>query len=149
MLGVTGWVVYARVVRSQALGLREQVKALEAVRDKLADEKSKRWRAAYQYALAQAQLRWAFMEEYNLSLGNIRTDTLQRPAAGANPVWRLVSVERMKSKKDVKEKAEAAKELLGEMAEEHEGTPWEVLAKMHRHVALGLDWKLVDAKAEK
>jgi hypothetical protein len=131
-----------------SLGLLEQVQALEAVEKKLADEKSPRWRAQYQYALAQARLRWAFLEEYNLSLGNVRTDSLQQAPPGANPVWRLVSVEKMKSKRDVKERADAAKELLGAIAAEHKGTPWEVLAKTHQSIALGLDWKLVDAKKE-
>lgn len=134
-------------IAKMQLGLTEAMELLEKAEKQLDQEKSPRWRALFQYALAQAQMRWAYMQEYNLSLGNIRTDSLGKaPAGGGLPTWRLVSVEKMKSKKDVKEKADAARELMGKIAEEHKGTPWELLAKMHKAVALGLDWKLVEAK---
>ena len=33
------------------------------------------------------------------------------------------------------------------MAEEHRGTPWEVLAKMNKNVALGLKWEVIPEAA--
>ncbi|CAN5641552.1 hypothetical protein BH11PLA2_BH11PLA2_15740 [soil metagenome] len=124
------------------LQLEEQMVALEIAGKKLSEEKSKRWQALYAYALAQIQLRWAFVQEYNLALGNVRTDSLEKPAGGGTPVYRLVSVEKMKSKKDVTEKVEAAKESFEKMAKDHKGSPLEMVAKMHRNIALGLTWKL-------
>lgn len=135
-------------IAKRTLDMRTALDGLLAVEKKLGEEKSKRWRTLYQYTLAQAQMRWAYLEEYNLSLGDIRTDRLGTAPAGANPVWRLVSVPKMKSKGEIKEVAEAGKELMGKLADEHKGTPWEVLAKMHKNVALGLAWKLVEVKKE-
>lgn len=105
-------------------------------------EKSKRWQAVFEYTLAQIQMRWAFVNEYNLALGNIRTDSLEKPVGGGTPVYRLVSVEKMKSKKDTTEKADAAKETFEKLAKEHKGTPIAILAKMNQNIALGLTWKL-------
>jgi hypothetical protein len=122
--------------------IEEQMIALEMAGKKLGDEKSKRWVALYQYAFAQTQMRWAFVNEYNLALGNVRTDSLEKPAGGGTPVYRLVSVEKMKSKKDITEKVENAKELLEAMVKDHKGTPFEMMAKMNRNLALGLAWKL-------
>ncbi len=131
------------------LALQEQLIALEAAGKMLEAEKSKKWLAMYQYALAQIQMRWAFTHEYDLALGNIRTDSVPRNEKGGEPVWRLITVGKMKSKKDVKEKADAARETLEKMTTDHKGTPWEVLAKMHKNVSLGLDWKLeIEEKKE-
>jgi hypothetical protein len=124
------------------LELEEQLALLEIAGKKLADEKSRRWQSLYAYALAQIQMRWAFIQEYNLALGNIKTDSLEKPMGGGTPIYRLVSVEKMKSKKDITEKVEEARETFEKLATEHKGSPFEILAKMNRNVALGLTWKL-------
>ena len=44
---------------------------------------------------------------------------------------------------------DTARETLEKMTVDHKGTPWEVLAKMHKHVSLGLEWKLeIEVKKE-
>jgi hypothetical protein len=130
------------------LQLEEQMTALEQAGKKLGDEKSKRWKALHQYALAQIQMRWAFVQEYNKVLGDVRTDNLEKPTGSGTPVYRLTSVEKMSSKKDVSSKVESAKELFETIAKEHKGTPLEMLAKMHRDIVLGLRWKLEVQQSE-
>ncbi len=124
------------------LELSEHMHGLEAAGKKLVDEKSKKWQGLYAYALAQLQLRWAFVNEYNLALGTIRTDGLEPPMGGGTPIYRLVSVDKMKSKKDYTERVEIARESFEKIAKDHKGTPFEILAKMNRNVSLGLTWKL-------
>jgi Caspase domain len=125
------------------LNLTEQIQALQKLSGELANEKSKHWQVLYQYTLAQLLMRWAFNEEYRLSLGKIRTDNLPKPEGGKAAGWRLASTDKMMSKKDVQEKATEAKELLVKIADDHKGTPWEVLAKMHKNIALGLKWEVI------
>ncbi len=125
------------------LELKEKWEQLKKVKADLANEKSKRWQALYQYALAQTKLRWAFVEEYRGALGKIRTDSLPKPEKGKAAGYRLASSSKMSSKRDIQEIADEARELLAEMAESHKGTPYEVLAKMHKNIAVGLKWEVI------
>jgi hypothetical protein len=47
----------------------------------------------------------------------------------------------MKSKKEIKEIADSAKELFARIVKEHAGTPWAVQAKRDGTSALGLEWR--------
>lgn len=116
--------------------LDEDMEKAKKVLDK---EESKYWKAMFLYAYAQTKARLAFMNEYNLMLGRIRTDSL--PEFNKAVGLQLVSVEKMESKKDVKEMAAAAKETFAELIAQHKGTPWAVMAKQYRVVALGLKWQ--------
>lgn len=148
LTGATGEALKKQILREQMtparieLDLETALTAAEKVADQLPAEKSKYWRVTYQYAVAQLKARLAFMSEYNLALGNIRTDTLPTPDPKKGEARLvLVSTEKMKSKKEVKELAEEARELFGQIAAEHKGTPWAVQAKRHQVIALGLEWK--------
>jgi hypothetical protein len=124
------------------LELRTRVRAMEPFLGQLGEEPSKYWRAMFLYALAQAKARLAFIEEYNYALANIRTDSLPEQDKSKGHVGlQLVSVERMKSKKEIKEVADSARELFARIVTEHEGTPWAVQAKRDGAVALGLEWR--------
>lgn len=130
--------VPARIELELTLLLRK----LEAAEKLLDKEPSKRWKATFRYAQAQALVRWAYINEYDLMLGAIRKNelpTLNKEKGETG--WQMVSVEKMKSKADVKEKAEAAKELFAKIAAEHKGTPWALLARQHVTVAVGLEWR--------
>lgn len=124
------------------LDLSMLLRKMEAVEKNLAKEPSKRWRATFQYAYAQAMARWAYINEYDLMLGVIRKNelpTLKKDKGETG--WQMVSVEKMKSKSDIKEKAEAAKELFAKIAADNKGTPWALLAKQHVNMAVGLEWR--------
>lgn len=116
--------------------LAEEMEAAKKMMDK---EESKYWQAMFLYAYAQTKARLAFVNEYNLILGRILTENL--PEFEKSLGLQLVSVEKMSSKADVKEMAEAAKKSFGELIEKHKGTPWAILAKQYRVVALGLKWQ--------
>jgi hypothetical protein len=124
------------------LEMKARVRAMEPLLDQLDQEKSKYWRATFLYALAQAKARLAFIEEYNYALGNILTNSLPEQDKKKGHVGlQLVSVEKMKSKKEIKEFAESAKELFARIVKEHKGTPWAVQAKRAGAAALGLEWR--------
>jgi len=114
---------------------------------KLASEREtapKRWQANYDYALAQAKARLAFMNEYNLLLGQIFTPeilpALDREKAG-HTGWALATKEKMKSKKDMQTLRDESRELYAQIIEQYKGTPWEIQAKREKGIALGLEWQ--------
>lgn len=102
------------------------------------EDKNKFWQATFRFALAQAKLRLAFIHEANLALGQIRTDNIPDTANASG--LRLVQKAKMTDKKNAP-LGKQALEQLGELAKEHKGTPFEVLAKQWRSVSLGLEWK--------
>lgn len=134
-------------IADAALELSELVEALTDAKLGLQkageEDKNKFWQATFRFALAQAKLRLAFIHEANLALGNIRTDNLPESASGL----RLVQKARMTDKKNAPTGKQAL-EALGELAKEHKGTPFEVLAKQWRAVSLGLEWKPKKADAD-
>src|SRR5436309_1752093 len=80
----------------------------------------RRWQAHYDYALAQLQCRLAFLNEYDLALGNVRTDVLpDLDAAKGHNGFRLVPAEKMRSRKDVAQLAEDAHERFAKVAADH------------------------------
>ncbi|MCZ2340991.1 MAG: caspase family protein [Bacteroidales bacterium] len=122
--------------------LDEVARQMDAVVEsgELEKEMSQYWRVTFQYAHAQAKARLAFMHEYNLALAYIRTDSL--PTKGKDDTgWQMVSVAEMKSKRDVKDMAEVAREMFDEIATKNKGTPWAILSKRAKSVALGLEWR--------
>jgi hypothetical protein len=108
-------------------------------------EQTKRWQAHYDYALAQCKARLAFMHEYNLALGSIRTEVLPQKKPGDDG-YKLVSAERMKVRKEGK-LAEEAKELFEAIVTDYTGSPWAVQAKRDKSLALGLAWQSFNSKA--
>jgi hypothetical protein len=124
------------------LDLETLIRRMDVANQTLDKEPSKRWRATFQYAYAQALVRWAYINEYDLMLGAIRKNelpTLHKDKGESG--WQMISVEKMRSKADVKEKAEAAKELFAKIATDYKGTPWALLAKQHLNIAVGLEWR--------
>ena len=126
--------------------LEEVLSSLEEQASKRADEPSKRWQAHYDYVLAIAKCRFAYLNEYNLMLGKIRKDELPTIDASLHNGWRMASQEKMQAPRDVKDKAEEAKELFAKIIKEHAGTPWEVLARRERLTTLGLVWQPASIK---
>ena len=113
---------------------------LEAVAG-MREAEPKRWQANYDYALAQTKARLAWMHEYNLALGNIRTEVLPPlDEKKGQDGYRLISTEKMKVKKEAKY-AEEAKELYQKIIADFKGSPWAILAKRDRMLSLGLAWQ--------
>jgi serine/threonine protein kinase len=121
--------------------LERAITLLEVEENKRATE-PKRWRAHYDYALAQCKARIAYLQEYNLALGNIRTEVLPTldPKKGQDG-YRLISSDKLKSGKKEQVYAKEAKELFEKMATDYKGTPWAVQAKRDGGLSLGLQWQ--------
>ncbi len=119
--------------------LDAELEALEAVAAGRAKE-TKRWQAHYDYALAEVRLRLVLLNEYNLLLARVRTESLPDLPAGATG-WRLVPAAELASRRDVKAMLAAAHDGYAKMATDHKGTPWEVLARRSRALLPGLRWE--------
>ncbi|VTT96843.1 Trypsin-like serine protease with C-terminal PDZ domain OS=Singulisphaera acidiphila (strain ATCC BAA-1392 / DSM 18658 / VKM B-2454 / MOB10) GN=Sinac_4277 PE=4 SV=1 [Gemmataceae bacterium] len=131
------------------------IAALEAHNDRLdALQKDraaqpKRWQAHFDYARAVVKSRLAYLNEYNLMLGNVLTETLPaRDAKAREDGYRLASTDtaKMKSKKDVKQLATEAAELFDRIAAERRGTPWGDQARRDRLVPYGMAWQAFASK---
>lgn len=131
---------------SAKLDLEEALEALVEAGKERDKEPSRSWQAHYDYVLARLKARVAFVFEYQYMLSEIRTDALpERPMS--SPGWRLAPREKMQCKgtegKEAKKHAEEAKKILDKLAEDHKGTPWEVLAKRDKSITLGLEWQAI------
>lgn len=114
---------------------------LEAVAP-LRAKQSKKWQAHYDYALAETQSRLAFIHEYDLLLGHVRTDNLPPlDAKAGHNGWRIVPSEKLVSKREVRELAEAARKLFADVAANHKGTPWAAAALRETAAPIGLKWE--------
>jgi hypothetical protein len=107
---------------------------------RLRDKEPKLWRAHYDYTMAELRLRLAVLNEYNLALGHIRTESLPELTVGSRG-WQLVPVEKMQSKKPIRDLFALATEGFKSLAAENKGTPWEVLAKRGLLTMPGLRWE--------
>ena len=125
----------ARVL-GELMGELETLKELGAERD---EEKSKRWQANFDYVVARLEARIAAVFEYNYMLGQIRKDALPKREP-KHLGFRLASQEKVQNP-DAKKMAADSKKIFTKLAKEHQGTPWEVLAKRQSLNALGLEWK--------
>jgi Caspase domain len=123
--------------------LTDIVETLEELKAEAEKDTSKYWKAMFNFALAQAKLRVAFVEEANTALGKVRLNDIE----GADRGIRLVQVPKMKNRK-VATEAKQAQELLDALAKEAKGTPWEVVAKQWRSVSLGLEWRAKEKNAD-
>ena len=150
-IGKTSDAVKKEVLAEQrfpALGiakLSNSINLLEAVAG-LREAEPKRWQAHFDYVLAQSKARLAWMHEYNLALGSIRTDVLPPlDEKKGHDGYRLISSEKMKIKKEAKFAAEA-KELYEKIIVDYKGSPWAIQAKRDKTLSLGLAWQPFSSK---
>lgn len=100
----------------------------------------KRWQAHYDYAVAHAKARLAYLHEYNLALGNIKTEVLPARDPKLHDGYKLVQTPNMKVKKE-KQFLTEAHEIFDAMIASYKGTPWAIVAKRDRALTLGLAWQ--------
>jgi hypothetical protein len=126
------------IARLELLGLRLD----ELAKDRAAQPP--RWQAHYDYTRAVLKLHLAYMQEYNLAVGNVITETMpDLDVKLGHDSYALVPLEtaKMKSKRAVKQLAAEAEALFEKLAAERKGTPWAVQARWDRAVPLGLAWQ--------
>ncbi len=121
--------------------LESELEGLLAVTKHRAKE-TKQWQAHYDYTLAELRLRLVVLNEYNVLLARVRTETLPDLPPGATG-WRLSPAEKLTSRRDVRAMFDAAQEGFSKLATDHNDTPWGVLAKRSRAFVPGLHWEPV------
>ena len=139
---------FQRVITTRQDILQDAKENLEELAKKRDTEKSKRWLATYDYALAQSKIRLAYIYEYNLALGKVKLEQL--PELGPTQTgWKLSSQEKMISPKEIRDMAEEGKEALSKIVTDFPNTPWAVMAKTQRHMVVGLAWQPSSFGADK
>jgi hypothetical protein len=120
------------------LGLSDALEEMEAAGADRGRE-PKRWRANYDLMRARLELQIAHVYERQSMLGRLRKDPppLDRALHGG---WRLVHAETMTGDVVGRKMARDARQALEQIARDHPGTPWEVLARHAREVPVGLSW---------
>jgi Caspase domain len=118
--------------------LQDYLDDLEKVADQR-DKQPKRWQVHYDYIVAQLKLRICYANQYNLALANVRSGKLPDLQAGQNG-YRLTAETNLdkNTPSNYKEMFTDARKTLTEIAKENPNTPWAVLAKSDRTVAIGL-----------
>jgi len=133
---------FQRTIGERQSILEEMRERLDGVAKKRDMEKSKRWLAMYDYAASQVKARLAYIYEYNLAMGNVKTDKLPELEAKHNG-WKLASVQKMTSPKEIRDIADEAKNGFAEIVTNFPNTPWAVMAKAQKNMAFGLKWEPV------
>lgn len=118
---------------------------LDDIKSKLedvADQKEKqpkRWQVHYEYVLAQVKLRICYVNQYNLALANVRGGKLPDLKDGQTG-YRLTAETSLdkNTPAQYKEMFKEAREALTALAKDHPNTPWALLAKSDKSVAIGL-----------
>ncbi len=114
-------------------------KAGEEHRD---NETAKRWQVHYDYTLARLKSRLIYIYEYNNILAQVRGDSLPELTPNVHNGWRVGSRAKVQvSESKVKDWVKEVSRTWNSIAEEHQGTPWAILARRERLTALGLEWR--------
>lgn len=118
--------------------LREVYDNLRAI-DAMKANQPKRWQAHFDYVYSQVLYRICYVNQYNLALANVRTGKI--PDLGEGQDGYRLTAETTLDKATVKEFKQwydEAKKISNELAKNYAGTPWALLAKSDRTLALGL-----------
>jgi hypothetical protein len=116
--------------------------AYEKLQDakEMREGETKRWQANYDFTLARIECEIAFLFEYQTALGSMRKEIppLDRALYGG---WKLASRAEMQGDAQGKKLYKAAVKKYDVLIKDHQGTPWEVLARREKMTALGMEWK--------
>jgi hypothetical protein len=118
--------------------LQDLLDELDKVSDQR-DKQPKRWQVHFDYVAAQLKLRICYANQYNLALANVRGGKLPDLKSGQTG-YRLAAEMTLdkNTPSNYKELFNEARKSLTDLAKEHANTPWAVLAKCDRTVAIGL-----------
>ena len=103
------------------------------------NEKSLRWKAAYDLALGRVLATKVRTETYNAMLALAKRGLkLDDPKSNT---FTLIPADSVTVGSQYKKNADKAKELLEGVIRDHEGTPWAYLAEKELSVPIGWEWK--------
>jgi len=98
--------------------------------------------ATFDFTLARLQGRIAFLQEYNYLLAQLRKD-----APPLDPKlhvgWQLTPRQGGPSSREAHKAIHTARSLLEQLAQDHAGTPWELLARREMLTRVSMQWEPV------
>lgn len=103
-----------------------------------------RWRASFDLAMGRVIAQQIRTETYNSMLAEVKRGKAFQDAK--NNTWVLQPADEITVGSRYANEAELAKQLLQTVVEEHDGTPWALLAKKELEVPIG--WKWVEEYTE-
>ena len=101
-------------------------------------EESLRWRAGFDLAMGRVLAQKVRTETYNAMLAEAKRG--MKFEKEKNNTWILEPSEEVTVGSKWKREAETARKLLADVVQEHEGTPWALLAKQELDVPIGWKW---------
>lgn len=104
-----------------------------------ATEQSLRWQAAYDLAYGQTLAVMVRTRSYNEMLAAAKRGLT--PQNEKHNTWQLVSSDKLTTSSRLERNAERAREYLQRVADNHEGTPWALIAQRELDAPMGWEWK--------
>ncbi len=102
-------------------------------------EQTLRWQAAYDLAYGQTLAVLVRTRSYNEMLAVGKRGL--KPKKEKNNTWLLTPSDQLSTSSRLERNAEQAREYLQRVTEEHEGTPWALIAKRELASPMGWEWK--------
>ena len=115
----------------------EMLKQGERARDSLDDP---RWRASFDLAMGRIMAMKVRLVGYNQMLAAMKSSPQPFEGNGNNE-WRLTASSLIDTGPQMRNAAEAAREYLKRVIDEHPGTPWEKLAVRELGQDMGWEWQ--------
>lgn len=114
-----------------------QLEQAEKDRPKIAEA---RWQVAYDLAMGRVLALRARCYGYNLMLAEMKVNPKKFETQGSNR-WRLVPSNKVDSGQAVKKMVAKTNDYLNRVIDQHNGTPWQILAEREKGAPLGWEWK--------
>ena len=103
------------------------------------NEESLRWKAGFDLAVGRVLAQKVRTETYNAMLAKAKRGMAFKEKK--NNTWSLAPSDEISVGSNWKNQAEKARELLNGVIEDHQGTPWALLAKKELEVPIGWKWE--------
>ena len=118
--------------------MQDTLDNLDSVFD-MKEKQTKRWQATYEYVVAQVKLRMCYANQYNLALANV---SRRKAARFEGRAERLSPFRRNEARQEHVRRSQGnvqrGRKSLNDIIKKHPKTPWAVMAKTDRTVAIGL-----------
>ncbi len=102
-------------------------------------EESLRWQAAYDLAYGQTIAVMVRTRGYNEMLAKAKRGL--KPEDEKSNTWRLVAADDLSTSSKLEREAKRAHDLLQRVVDDHEGTPWALIAQRELAVPFGWRWE--------
>ena len=104
-------------------------------------ERSKRWKANFEFLLASVRQERVAADEYNMAIAHVLTEIVDLPVlTDTDNGWRMTPTVKLRGRKVTKEMAQLATAGFHRVIERHPDTPWAVLADAAHDRPLGYEW---------